>query len=136
MKRWIGTAAICINKKNEILMVLQGKEDEEKRWSVPSGGKEEGETLEEYCVREVWEETGYHVEVVDKIYEKKGITYGVPVHVHYYFVKQIGGNMNIQDSDEFIHEIDWKRMDEIKALLLAFPEEYELLCKYINVEKK
>lgn len=30
MERWIGTAAICMNDRNEILMVLQGKEGEEK----------------------------------------------------------------------------------------------------------
>lgn len=30
MERWIGTAAICMNERNEILMVLQGKEGEEK----------------------------------------------------------------------------------------------------------
>ncbi|PEK22795.1 DNA mismatch repair protein MutT [Bacillus pseudomycoides] len=53
MKRWIGTAAICVNEKNEILMVLQGKKEEPKRWSVPSGGQEEGETLEECYIREV-----------------------------------------------------------------------------------
>lgn len=39
-----------MNEKNEFLMVLQGKVNEEKRWSVPSGGQEE---LEECCVREV-----------------------------------------------------------------------------------
>lgn len=72
MKRWIGTAVICMNEKNEFLMVLQGKVNEEKRWSVPSGGQEEGEELEECCVREVWEETGYEVEVIDKLCEKKG----------------------------------------------------------------
>lgn len=71
MKRWIGAAAICVNERNEILMVLQGQKDEPKRCSVPGGGQEEGETLEEYYVREVWEETGYCVEVVHKIYEKK-----------------------------------------------------------------
>ncbi|PEE38600.1 DNA mismatch repair protein MutT [Bacillus pseudomycoides] len=48
MKRWVGTAAICVNEKNEILMVLQGKKEEPKRWSVPSGEQEEGETSE-YC---------------------------------------------------------------------------------------
>ncbi|PQZ57217.1 MULTISPECIES: NUDIX hydrolase [Bacillus] len=132
MKRWIGTAAICMNEKNEFLMVLQGKVDEEKRWSVPSGGQEEGEILEECCVREVWEETGYEVEIIEKLCEKKGITYGVPVHVHYYIVKLIGGNMKIQDPDELIHEIDWKGIDEVKELSLSFPEDYDLLYKYIN----
>lgn len=38
MKRWIGAAAICMNDRNEVLIVLQGKPDEEKLWSVPSGG--------------------------------------------------------------------------------------------------
>ena len=27
MKRWIGAAAVCLNEKNEILMVLQGKKN-------------------------------------------------------------------------------------------------------------
>ncbi|QWG46023.1 NUDIX domain-containing protein [Bacillus mycoides] len=116
MKRWIGTAAICMNEKNEFLVVLQGKVNEEKRWSVQSGGQEEGEELEGCCVREVWEETG--------------ITYGVPVHVYYYMVKLIGGNMKIQDPDELIHEID-----EVKKLSLSFPEGYDLLYKYTNKKK-
>ena len=42
MERWIGSAAVCVNERNEVLMVLQGKEGE-KRWSVPSGGLEKGE---------------------------------------------------------------------------------------------
>ncbi|HDR7712358.1 TPA: NUDIX hydrolase [Bacillus cereus] len=134
MERWIGSAAVCVNERNEVLMVLQGKEGEEKRWSVPSGGLEKGETLEECCIREVWEETGYNVEVVNKIYEKEGITYGVPVYVHYYFVKQIGGNMKIQDPDELIHEIALKGIHEVEQLCLAFPEDYELLCQYIDKE--
>ena len=111
-----------------------GQRGRRKRWSVPSGGLEKGETLEECCIREVWEETGYNVEVVNKIYEKEGITYGVPVYVHYYFVKQIGGNMKIQDPDELIHEIAWKGIHEVEQLCLAFPEDYELLCQYIDKE--
>ncbi|HFU7088965.1 TPA: NUDIX hydrolase [Bacillus cereus] len=132
MERWISCAAVCVNERNEVLMVLQGQKGEEKRWSIPSGGLEKGETLEECCIREVWEETGYNVEVVSKIYEKEGITYGVSVYVHYYVVKKIGGSMKIQDPDELIHEIAWKRIDEMKELTLSFPEDYEILNKYIN----
>ncbi|MNI15412.1 hypothetical protein D3C73_687090 [compost metagenome] len=39
MNRWVGAAAICVNSDRQLLMVLQGKPEEEKRWSVPSGGK-------------------------------------------------------------------------------------------------
>ena len=40
--------------------------------------------------------------------------------------------MKIQDPDELIHEIAWKRIDEMKELTLSFPEDYEILNKYIN----
>jgi ADP-ribose pyrophosphatase YjhB (NUDIX family) len=33
------------------------------RWCIPGGGMEAGESAAEACVREVWEETGLHVEV-------------------------------------------------------------------------
>lgn len=72
------------------------------------------------------------MEVVNKIYEKEGITYGIPVYVHYYFVEKTGGNMNIQDPDELIYEIAWKGIREVETLSLAFPEDYELICQYIN----
>ena len=30
MERWIGCAAVCVNERNEVLMVLQGQKGEEK----------------------------------------------------------------------------------------------------------
>jgi len=134
VKRWIGTAAICINDNNEVLMVLQGKPEEEKLWSVPSGGLENGETLEECCIREVWEETGYHVEVIEKVHEKIGVTFNVPVQVHYYVVKIVRGERKIQDPDGLIYKIEWKRLDELIDLPLSFPEDYELLHRCVNIE--
>ncbi|TKI95279.1 DNA mismatch repair protein MutT, partial [Bacillus cereus] len=44
------------------------------------------------------------------------------------------GNMEIQDPDELIHEIAWKGIHEVEQLCLAFPEDYELLCQYIDKE--
>ncbi len=41
---WKGSAAVCLNDNKEILMVVQENRNGEKRWSVPSGGKEEGES--------------------------------------------------------------------------------------------
>ncbi|MGG0275841.1 NUDIX hydrolase [Bacillus rhizoplanae] len=133
MKRWIGAAAICINDNKEVLMVLQGKRKEEKRWSVPSGGLEKGETLEECCIREVWEETGYHIEVIEKVHEKTGVTFDIPVHVHYYVVKVVGGERKIQDPDGLIYKIEWKAFQELKNIPLSFPEDYELLQRYVNI---
>lgn len=68
-KVWTGAAGIIV-VKNKIMMV-KGKET--KCWSLPSGEIEKGETSEQACAREVWEETGFKVEVVKSIQVKKAI---------------------------------------------------------------
>lgn len=49
------------------------------RWCLPGGAMDPGESLEECCVREVWEETGLRVRVVRLI----GI-YSTPHRITYY----------------------------------------------------
>ncbi|SOC42744.1 NUDIX hydrolase [Ureibacillus acetophenoni] len=131
MKKWQGASAICINKFGELLMVLQGKPEEEKLWASPSGGKELGETFEECCIREVFEETGYIVEIVEKLQVKQNDF----VEVHYFLVEIIGGELKIQDPDQLIYDISWKSVDEIKTLPLSFPEDrYYLMECMVNYE--
>jgi aminoglycoside 6'-N-acetyltransferase len=89
---WKGAAAVCINAEEKLLMVLQGKPEEEKRWSVPSGGMEEGEKFEQCCSRVAWEETGYRVAVREFIHEKSGESYGIIYTVHYFACDVIGGH--------------------------------------------
>lgn len=132
MSVWVGAAAFCLNEHGELLMVKQGKSHEQKKWSIPSGAREAGETLEECCVREVWEETGYHVKVVRKLIEKFGHTYGIDVYVYYFEVKLIGGKATIQDPDGLIHEIAWKSAEEIKELDLSFPDDRGMLLEWMK----
>lgn len=127
MTYWRGAAACCLNENHKILMVLQGKPDEAFKWSVPSGGVEPGETFEECCVREVWEETGYGVRVTAKLHEKRGQSYGWRVEVHYYLVTILSGSACIQDPDGLIHDVAWKSRADIVDLDLSFPEDRELL---------
>lgn len=129
---WQGAAAICINQNKRLLMVRQGKPDEEKKWSVPSGQKEDSESFEACCVREVWEETGYRVKVVKHIHEKLGESYGIQVKVHYYLVDIIGGAAEIHDPDGLIYEIAWKTSEEIESLILTFPEDRAFLIRLLN----
>ncbi len=53
-------AAIIYNDKNEILLQLRG---DDHFWGLPGGIMEMGETPKETAIREVYEETGYHVEL-------------------------------------------------------------------------
>ncbi|MBA2875432.1 ADP-ribose pyrophosphatase YjhB (NUDIX family) [Anoxybacillus caldiproteolyticus] len=69
MKKWFGSVEICINDHAELLMVLQGKSGETKTWSIPSRKLENNETFSECCIREINEETGYDVQLVEEVYK-------------------------------------------------------------------
>lgn len=122
---WTGSAAVCKNKKGEILMVLQGKPNEEKKWSVPSGGRDKNETYEECCIREVFEETGYKIKVGKQLFVKAGV-------VHYFEAEIVGGKQLINDPDGLIYEIAWKSAHEIESLKLSFEEDRDFLIEYIS----
>jgi ADP-ribose pyrophosphatase YjhB (NUDIX family) len=130
--KWYGSAGICINENFEVLMVKQGQPHEPKVWTIPSGGKEENESFEECCIREIFEETGYEVEISKKLHVKEGFTFGVSVEVHYYMVDIIGGTAKIQDPDELIYEIGWKSVGDIQTLEMSFPEDRNYLLNLIK----
>ncbi|MCM3005132.1 NUDIX hydrolase [Priestia koreensis] len=129
MKEWFGSAAVCINEKNEILMVKGYNSD---MWAIPSGGIEEGETPEECCVREVLEETGYEVVIMDKLFIKKTTIKDIKVKTHYFKVKKVGESIGINDPDKIIEEVDWKLLSDIEKIKHAYPEDKEFLVNIIR----
>lgn len=130
MYDWMGASALCM-KEGRLLMVLQGKENEEKRWSIPSGGLEPEETLRECCKREVWEETGYEVEVGGHLYTKWGNEGSIKTKIHYYESEIVGGKPTLHDPDQLINKIDWISLSELKNLPLCFPEDESILEAYM-----
>lgn len=116
-------------------MVRQGKPEEEKLWSVPSGQREQGETFEQCCVREAEEETEYKAELLRPLHIKRG-DYIVEHEVHYFEVRILSGNSIIQDPDNLIYEIAWKSAEEIRELPLSFEEDREFLLQFINGRKQ
>ncbi|MFC4619235.1 NUDIX hydrolase [Camelliibacillus cellulosilyticus] len=132
METWNGSAAICVNEHLQLLMVKQGKPDERKCWTVPSGGREAGETDEACCIREVFEETGYQVKIVRPLHEKNGHSFGIPVCVKYFEAEIIGGTPTLHDPDGRIYEIAWKSAADIESLTLSFPEDRLFLIDFLN----
>ncbi|QUG43325.1 NUDIX hydrolase [Psychrobacillus sp. INOP01] len=134
MFSWKGAAGICVNGQKDVLMVLQAAPGEDKKWTVPSGTLEEDETLEECCIREFSEETGFIVKTLDKVHNKSGIIseHGISYYVDYFLVEIISGEITLQDPDEFIYEIAWKSFEEIQVLDLAYPEDIHIIEKVLK----
>ena len=131
MKKWFGSSGVCINELGQLLMVLQGGPGEKQVWSIPSGGKENGETFEECCIREIEEETGYRARILEEIIIKRVLykELNIAAEIHYFLALIVGGRMKVQDPDCLIYDIDWKCVNEIKTLQLTFPEDREFLIQ-------
>lgn len=57
----IGCSAVILNADKKVLLT---RRSDNGLWCLPSGGMEPGESVAEACIREVWEETGLHVEIL------------------------------------------------------------------------
>ncbi len=55
-------ARACVVHERKVLLVRDGAEG---YWHIPGGLLEVGESLEQCAVRELYEETGCHIEIVD-----------------------------------------------------------------------
>ena len=127
-KAWNGAAAIIISRGK--LLMVRGKR--RNSWSVPSGGIERGETSEQACVREVWEETGYKVRAIQSLHTKKAMIDTFDVTTDYFLCEIIDGDITYHDPDEIIAEIAWKSVDEVEKLPHDYPEDKGLLLKLLK----
>jgi 8-oxo-dGTP pyrophosphatase MutT (NUDIX family) len=99
-------------------------------WGLPKGTPDDGESLEETAVREVGEETGLDVRIVDKIgvveywFARDGVRYHK--WVHHYLMEAVGG-------DTAAHDIEYDRVEwtPIEAALkkLSYKNEAGIVAK-------
>jgi aminoglycoside 6'-N-acetyltransferase len=125
----MGAAGICVNARKELLMVREDIAGGESAWTVSAGGVEPGETLEQCVVREMAEETGYQVRILEKLRVKSGEyeNLGIAYEVHYFQVEATGGEARLQDPDGLVREIAWKPLQEVMSLPLLYPEDRDYL---------
>lgn len=129
MSKWIGAAGICINGRNEVLLALQGPVDDEKKWGLPSGPIEAGETLEQSCIREFSEVTGLDGRILKSAGVQKDSfdDADVSMELHYFLVEAVGGQLTVPADDPWIQDIVWQPLGNLDNLDLADPREAEMI---------
>ena len=127
MKHWRGSAALCLNEEKKVLLV---KNRDVQLWSLPSGGLEDGETLEQCCQREVFEETGYRISVNQRLHIKRAIISNFQVETHY-FLATCEERVETARIDSDIEEVNWWSLQELERLDHAFPEDLELIRRWV-----
>src|SRR5690348_7509587 len=63
----VGVGAAIFNKEGKLLITLRGKKakNERGKWEIPGGSVEWGETFAQAIVREIKEELGIEIEVLE-----------------------------------------------------------------------
>jgi 8-oxo-dGTP pyrophosphatase MutT (NUDIX family) len=98
-------------------------------WTLPKGTPDPGETVEETALREVAEETGLEVRILEPLpsIEYDFVQDGTRIHktVHYFLMEPIGGDLARHDHE--FERVRWVPFDEAGGLL-SFATERELVA--------
>jgi 8-oxo-dGTP pyrophosphatase MutT (NUDIX family) len=124
------SAGGLIVRSGRILLIST---QEGRRWQLPKGHIEEGETPEQAAVREVREETGITVRArepigdVSYVYRRDGRR----IHkvVHYYLCAFVAGSTD--DHDHEVEDARWIPLEEALTAL-TYPGERRLIARAIS----
>jgi mutator protein MutT len=135
----VGTGAIIFNKDGTLFLAKRGKDarNEKHKWEFPGGSVEFGETLENALVREVREEFGFVIEVVQLLDVVNHILPGEKQHwvSPTYLCRYRNGNPRILEPHK-CEEIGWFRLDMIPAkdLTIASRKSLISLKKHLSAD--
>lgn len=113
----------------------------EKRWQLPKGVIDDGETPEQAAKREVREEAGIETELVERLDKteywfiagRDGVRSRFHKHVHWFLLEYISGD--VADHDHEVTEARWVSVD--KALnMLVFKNEREVVKKAVAAKNR
>lgn len=117
----VGVGGVII-RDGAVLLVERGVEPLAGQWSLPGGGVELGETLEEAVVREMQEETGLTVQVVELVEAFERISRDPSGRPRYHYVlldylcQPLAGTAR-PGSD--VKAVAWARPEELDAYGLS-----------------
>ncbi|MEO8207539.1 MAG: NUDIX hydrolase [Chloroflexota bacterium] len=97
-------------------------------WTLPKGTPDPGETIEQTALREVEEETGLQVRILEPL---PSISYvfvqngsRISKTVHYWLMEPVGGDLSLHDRE--FERVRWVPFDEV-AEVLTFETERSLV---------
>jgi 8-oxo-dGTP pyrophosphatase MutT (NUDIX family) len=130
VERAVSAGGVVYRRMDKGLEVVICGRDSDGIWGLPKGTPDDGESLEQTAVREVTEETGLEVRIVDKVgvveywFAREGTRYHK--WVHHYLMEATGGDTT--DHDVEYDRVEWQPI-ETALEMLTFKNEMEMVAK-------
>lgn len=120
-----------VDKDGKILMIKRAKKEGDLVWAFPGGKVEDGETKEQACIREVFEETGINIQIKQILGER--IHPNTQAKLTYFLCDYVNGEITILDETEIL-EIAYKSKEEFYRDVKTdiYPPVLEYIKKYIK----
>ena len=121
------------------LQVVVCSREEPLSHNLPKGTPEYGETLEQTACREVEEETGLKVEILDYIgFIEYDSTHGKSSgkelkRVHYFLMRSVGGDFSLHDTEFDV--VEWIESSGISSIL-TYENEVEIVQKGLSMVER
>lgn len=113
-----------IEKQGKFLLVQEAKEKCRGKWNIPAGGIEENETVLEGAKREVFEETGYKIELTGLLPIINRNIENTDVLIFTFTTKILNENLTF-NTDEIL-DVKWLSFEEIVNKKEELRDEYIL----------
>ena len=121
----------------ELVLGRRCRDRRRSTWSLPKGTPDGDELPAETALREVAEETGLQVRIVDHLGEirYRFVREGVRIHktVRYYLMEPIGGDL--ADHDHEFEEVRWFAAAEADAVM-QFSTERDILARALSASSR
>jgi 8-oxo-dGTP pyrophosphatase MutT (NUDIX family) len=125
-----GLVIRLVEGRPQLVVGIRLRERGRRTWTLPKGTPIAGETLEETAVREVGEETGLEVRILDPIgsIEYRFVQGGVRIQkaVHFFLMEAIGGDLARHDHE--FEQVRWIDLADAPSHL-TFETERDLVAR-------
>lgn len=114
-----------IHKDHQVLLERRAIEPGYGLWGLPGGMAEQGESIKDCLIREIYEETGLHIKV-KRLVDVLG---GVDVCIVGYEAEIVGGSI-IKSAESL--ELQWFPLDNIPFEQFAFPRHVKMVQTWMK----